>query len=190
MSDTATDLSTHRSLLRIERVASQGMIALRGGLGSAALGKGLRKATGLAVPGLREIAHDETGAFGVAWMSPDELMILTPPGVVHETIAQLHEGLAGNHATLADMSDARAVFALEGAPVRDVLAKLCPVDFAPEAFPAGAFRRTRAAQVAVAVWFTAPEAARLICFRSVAGYVEELLCTASAPGGEVGLYHR
>jgi sarcosine oxidase, subunit gamma len=67
-----------------------------------------------------------------------------------------------------------------------VLAKACPIDFAE--FPVGAIRRTRAAQVAAAVWRDAEDEFTLVCFRSVAQYMWDLLTTLARPGGEVGLY--
>jgi sarcosine oxidase, subunit gamma len=176
-----------QGLVSVERCDPLGMITLRGDPGSAAVLEAVRACVGQEVPGQRGIAVD--GARGVAWMSPDELLLLVPHDEVAEAVAALQAGLEGEFALVADVSDARAVFRLKGAPVRDVLAKLCPVDFAPDAFGPGQIRRTRAAQVAAALWFSGTDEVTLVCFRSVAEYMFDLLTTAARPGGEVGLYH-
>jgi sarcosine oxidase subunit gamma len=90
--------------------------------------------------------------------------------------------LKGQHHLAVNVSDARAVFRIEGAKADQVLRKLCPVDM--DRLEAGELRRTRAAQVAAAFWqdeagFT------LVCFRSVAGYVMGLLSASAMPGAEL-----
>ena len=82
----------------------------------------------------------------------------------------------------------RAVFQLGGAGAREVIAKLCPVDMAPGQFEPGMFRRTRMAQVPAAFAMIDAETIEIICFRSVAEYVFDLLCVAAAPGSQVGAY--
>ena len=84
------------------------------------------------------------------------------------------------------MSDARAVFRLDGPGAREVLAKGAPVDLAPAAFGPGDFRRTRLGQVAAAFWMPEPEVFDLMCFRSVAGFVADWLATAARPGSLPG----
>jgi sarcosine oxidase subunit gamma len=57
--------------------------------------------------------------------------------------------------------------------------KLCPVDF--DALEADEMRRSRAAQVACALWLE-DGGFGLFVFLSVAGYVEDLLATSARPG--------
>lgn len=161
-----------------------GMITLRGDLASPALAGALGDVLGAGIPAQRRIHGGKGGS--AAWMSPDELLLIVDYPRVAGVIAALETALAGEFFTLADVSDARAVFTLSGAQARDVLAKLCPVDFA--AFETGEIRRTRAAQVAAAIWRSGDEDFTLVCFRSVAQYMWDLLCTAAKPGSEVGLY--
>ena len=87
-----------------------------------------------------------------------------------------------------NVSDARAVFRIKGPNTREVLAKLAPVDLSPQAFGPGMIRRTRLAQVPAAFWMEDTDTAQLVCFRSVAQYVFDLLKTAAQPGSEVGFY--
>lgn len=160
----------------------QGMITLRGDLG--AVTKALTDATGCRVPATRKIT--QSGEISVAWMSPDELLILCPHEAAPGMEATLRTALAGEFATVANVSDARAVFTVTGLGWRDALAKLCPVDFST--LEAGDIRRTRAAQVAAAILVTGPEEARVICFRSVAQYMFDLLSVAASKGSEPALY--
>lgn len=169
--------------VQVAETGPQGMIVLR------SKGDGLEgalAALGLPVPGQRRIV--QAGERAVAWMSPDEYLIWLPYPQVAAAVAALEAALAGRHHLVADVSDARAVFTLRGAGAREVLAKACPVDFAPGVFEPGEVRRTRAAQVAAAVWMSGDETFTLVCFRSVARYVFDLLSTLARPGSEVGLY--
>ncbi len=162
----------------------QGMITLRGDLGSKALSKALSEATGCALPAQRKITTK--GDHALAWMSPDELLILCPHDKAPKLVVTLSKALSGEFATLANVSDARAVFQISGPGWRDALAKISPVDFSTLA--PGDLRRTRAAQVAAAILVDGPEEVRVICFRSVAQYMFDLLKTATAPGSEPMLY--
>ena len=150
-----------------------GMISLRA---AHDLG-GLADALGLAVPGQRRIVRGAEHA--AAWMSPDEILLILPPEGVPARLAQIASALAGQHHLAVDLSDARAVFRIEGPQAADVIAKLCPIDLG--ALDPDEMRRTRAAQVAVALWREG-QGFRLMCFRSVAVYVSDLLTNAATPG--------
>jgi len=165
---------------RVAEAGPHGMITLRGSLASPTLAAALKAATGCALPGPRGIVT--SGERSVAWMSPDELLLLLPYAEAEAAAVALGSALTGEHALLANVSDARALFRVTGAKADQVLAKLCPVDFAR--LPAGEVRRTRAAQVAVALWRSAPDEISLICFRSVARYMFDLLATSARHGSE------
>ena len=99
------------------------------------------------------------------------------------TAARLEAALEGEFASVAVVSDARALIRVSGAQARDVLAKLMPVDFAT--LEPGELRRSRAAQVAAAVW-QQDGGYTLVSFRSVAGYVMGLLSHSAQAGSELG----
>lgn len=163
-----------------------GMITLRGDLSDEAFQKAVKKAHKMDVPDQRAIVFK--GAKGAAWMSPDELMIFVEYKEAAKTVAALEKALKGQHFLAVDVSDARAMFALSGAGVREVMAKLCPVDMAPGAFGPGQIRRTRLAQIPAALWMPKEGEVRVICFRSVAQYAFDLLKDAARPGSEVALF--
>jgi sarcosine oxidase, subunit gamma len=164
----------------ITRTEGRGMITLRADLSDARLAAIINAETGLTLPEVRRIvASGETAA---AWMAPDELMLFQPAAGVAARVAALEAALAETHHLVADVSDARALFRLEGAGAREVLAKGAPVDLAASAFGPGDFRRTRLGQVAVAFWMPAPDIFELMCFRSVADHVALWLDLAARPG--------
>ena len=80
------------------------------------------------------------------------------------------------------VSDARAVFRVQGGKADQVIAKLAPVDFAK--LGPKELRRTRTAQVAAAFW-AQDDGYTLVCFRSVASYVMWLLSHSAMAGSEL-----
>lgn len=168
-----------------------GMITLRGDLASSAMAQALDKALGLTVPAQRRIVPAKGISQGqAAWMSPDELLLIMPYGQVAATLASLGASMAGTHHLAENVSDARALITLQGADaaLRDVLAKLTPADLHPDSFAVGEFRRSRLAQVPAAFWMPETGRANIVCFRSVAKYVFDLLCTAADPAARVDYF--
>lgn len=170
----------------IAEVPLQGMITLRGDLSAAAVKKVAKAASGVDIPGPGE-AKFKSGR-GLCWMSPDELLVLCPYDAVAETLAKMQDGLAKVHSLAVDVSDARGMFRVSGAQAREVMAKLAPVDFSTDAFGPGAFRRSRMAQVAAAFWMTDDETFQIVCFRSQAQYVFDLLKAAAQTGNASGFF--
>jgi sarcosine oxidase subunit gamma len=166
-------------LARVAPAPAMAMLTLRADLAAPALAAALTAAD-LPLPGVRQIAW--RGARGAGWMSPDEVLLVVPPAEARAVQAALAAALAGVHHLLVDVSDARAAFAIEGAGARELLARLCPVDLHPDRFGPGMLRRTRLAQVPAAFWMTGEARFVLVCFRSVAVYVDDLLrLTATSP---------
>jgi len=161
-----------------------GMITLRGDLASASLRAVVADLTGQDVPPPGR-AHVHAMR-GTAWMSPDEVLLLLPHDQAPAACIRIADALAGQHHLAANVSDARAAIAVEGAGAAEVLAKLAPVDLHPDHFPPGQFRRTRLGQIAAAFW---RDDGRIVvfCFRSVAAYAFDLLAQ-SAKDGPVGAF--
>jgi sarcosine oxidase subunit gamma len=173
-------------LVTVRDTGPRGMITVRGDLSSAAMKKAVKAAVGTDVPAQRAVVLD--GDRGAAWMSPDELLLMLPHGEAGAAVTAAEKALGKAHALVVDVSDARAVLEIEGASVREVLAKLAPVDLHPDAFGQGMIRRTHLAQVAAAFWMTGAESFEIVCFRSVAQYVFDLLSAAAAEGSDVGAF--
>ena len=115
-------------------------------------------------------------------MSPDEYLLVMPYVDVATALAAIAKAFGAEHHLAVDVSDARAVFRVEGDRADQVLRKLVPADL--DLMAQGELRRTRAAQVAVAFW-QHDGGYTLVCFRSVAGYVMGLLTNAAQPGSEL-----
>ncbi|NEX45380.1 sarcosine oxidase subunit gamma [Pseudotabrizicola algicola] len=182
MSDPVSALggATFEGFASVREIGPLGMITLRAKAGTAGLEAAVHAATGCALPAQRRIVRQGDRAAG--WMSPDEFLLILPYGDVAAALAGIAQALQGQHHLAVDVSDARAVFRIEGAKADQVLRKLSPVDF--DRLEPGELRRSRAAQVAAAFWaedggFT------LVCFRSVAAYVMGLLSTSAQPGSEL-----
>ena len=164
----------------IREIGPLGMITLRCKADVKALPKAIKAAVGTGVPAQRRVVVEGDRACG--WMSPDEYLLVMPYAGVAEALEAIAKAMGKEHHLAVDVSDARAVFRIEGAKAEQVLAKLSPVDFA--ALEPGELRRTRAAQVAAAFWKEG-EGYTLVCFRSVARYVFDLLATSAKPGSEL-----
>jgi sarcosine oxidase subunit gamma len=173
-------------IAEITELGAKGMITLRGDLSDKALQKAVKTATGLAVPAQRAclIADDKA----VAWMSSDELLVMCAYADALAAQATLGRALAGSHALVANVSDARAVFEVRGPHAREVIAKLMPVDLSPDRFTTGMIRRSRLGQVAAAIWMPSEDVFNVVCFRSVAQYVFDALSAAAQPESEVGFF--
>lgn len=164
-----------------------GMITLRGDLGDQALKTACTVLAGVDFPAIGRIAI--RGDRGLAWMSPDEVLLMVPYAEVASTLSRLTEALAGQHHLAVDVSDARAVIELSGPSAREVIAKLAPVDMHPASFGPGQFRRSRLGQIAAAFWMEDDLRVMVICFRSVADYAFGLL-EHSIKDGAVGYFRQ
>lgn len=179
MSDAVSVVNgaSYSGAVEVKDAGLVGMVTLRGDLGSESLAKAVKSAVGLALPDARGVKAGTKG--GVAWMSPDELLLFCDYEKADALVAKLDKALAGEHFLAVNVSDARASFTLTGAGVREVIAKGSPADLSPEAFRQGEIRRSRLGQVAVAFWLSAPETMELVCFRSVGEFVYDWLCVAA-----------
>ncbi len=173
-------------MARVEEAGLRGMITVKGDLGAEAFQSALTRLAGTTFPGPGEAKVE--GEKGLCWMAPDEALVLVPYGEAPNVAAEIAAALHGTHHLVADVSDARAVFTLSGQGAREALAKLTPADLHPAAFAPGQFRRTRLAQVAAAFWMRDQSSFEIVCFRSQAAYVFDILKAAARTGSEVGYF--
>ncbi len=175
MSDPVSALNgaSFQGFAAIREIGPLGMITLRA-KGLKSLEKAIKSVTGTKVPAQRRIEVNGDRACG--WMSPDEYLLILPYAEVGQALASLAKSLAADHHLAVDVSDARAVFRVEGERAAEVLSRLAPVDF--DRLEPGELRRTRTAQVAAAMW-QQDQGFTVVCFRSVARYVFDLLANAA-----------
>ena len=182
MSKVASALGGARydGFAHVREIGPLGMISLRAKPDVAGLAEAVTAVTGCPLPAQRRA--ELAGGNVAGWMSPDEYLLIVPYDGVKAALATLAEKLAGQHHLAVDVSDARAVFRIEGDKAAEVLMKLAPVDHAT--LEPGELRRSRAAQVAAAFW-QQDNGYTLVCFRSVAGYVMGLLSHSAQSGAEL-----
>lgn len=180
---SALDGKAHVGFVKVEEQGLRGMLTIRGDLSSKGLRKAVTGLTGAKFPA--KGACESKGPQSIAWMSPDELLVLLAYDDIASSVESLEKALKSEHALVANVSDARALIRMTGEGVREVLAKVSPVDMSHEAFKSGTFRRSRIAQVPAAFWMQDDATLDIICFRSVAGYVFDVLSRAAAEGTEV-----
>ena len=169
----------------VRELGLRGMITVRGNLSSRKLQNICKKLTGVAFPKQGGVLSEDEK--GLAWMSPDEVLVMVSHAEAAEAVAAIEAAMKGEHFLAVNVSDARAVFSVQGAFSREVIAKLAPADLHPNRFKEGIIRRTRLGQLAAAFWMVDEETFNLICFRSVAEYAFGLL-KASADAGDVGYF--
>lgn len=180
MSDPVSALggASYKGLASVREIGPIGMVTLRS-KGMKGLDKAVKAAVGTNLPAPRRI--EVSGDTACGWMSPDEYLLIMPYARVSTAIAALAKALQGEHFLAVDVSDARAVFRIEGPNSADALRKVMPVDF--DRLEPGELRRSRAAQVAAAIW-SDKDGYTLVCFRSVASYVMMLLSHSVTPGSD------
>lgn len=82
------------------------------------------------------------GDFTVFWLGPDEWLIHTPENGEASVINSLRGTLGDIHAAVTDVSDYYVVIQMRGDNAADVLARACPLDLHPRAFPEGGCAQT------------------------------------------------
>ncbi|UWQ97383.1 sarcosine oxidase subunit gamma [Rhodobacteraceae bacterium M385] len=177
--------AAHTGFAHIREMGLLGMVTLRADLSAPKTAAAVKAAVGLDLPTQRAI-NTGRDPVSVAWMAPDEVLIMCKHEDADKVVASLAKDMGGAHHLAVNVSDARAVFTVEAAEVREVLGKLTPADLGILKY--GEMRRSRLAQVPAAFWMNDQTHASVICFRSVAQYAFDLLSNASAEGSEVGYY--
>jgi sarcosine oxidase subunit gamma len=104
----------------IRQKSDHSMFTLRASLASSKVKAALKTCLGVAVP--KRGTYAQTGETLLAWMSPDELLIMVPRAAGRASFAALEQALDGLHYLLADVSDARASFSIQGSAAREVVA--------------------------------------------------------------------
>ncbi len=152
---------------------------LRGPAGDAGLARAVASAVDLPLPSRTgDSAASLLGA--VLALGPDEWLIMSETLASTELAGSLRQALRGISAALTDVGDACIVYALRGENARAVLARGCPLDLHPRAFPLGRCARTLLAKAPVLVHLRAAEPTfELYVARSYSDYAWEWLVTAS-----------
>mmetsp|Transcript_31984 Transcript_31984/g.41166 ORF Transcript_31984/g.41166 Transcript_31984/m.41166 type:complete len:112 (+) Transcript_31984:59-394(+) len=98
---SALDGVTFDGFAKVEETGLRGMITVRGDLASKEMAAAVKAATGAEMPVLRKITSGDKGA--VAWMSPDELLVVVDYDAANATVATLTDALKDSHALVANV---------------------------------------------------------------------------------------
>jgi sarcosine oxidase subunit gamma len=135
------------------------------------------------------------GEVQILWMGPDEWLVIGPTELRTRLRARLEAALAGEHATVVDVSAHRTVIELAGSDARELLMKGCAVDLHPRTFGPGRCAQTTLARAQVVLLARTPEPAYWVFVRaSFAEYLAEWLLDASGeyrgvPPADLSLGH-
>jgi sarcosine oxidase subunit gamma len=89
------------------------------------------------------------GSIEVAWLGPDEYLLIAPPDRAVELEAVVREALADSPGAVVDVSAQRTTVALSGPRVRDLLAHGCSIDLHPAVAVTGTCVQTLLARTGV-----------------------------------------
>jgi sarcosine oxidase subunit gamma len=126
----------------------QGQVIIRGQGGDQAFLAAVQGAIGMAPPTQPNTVASHQD-LDLLWLSPEEWLLVAPPGLEAGLIQRLEQALTGVHAGTVDVSDARAIIRLEGTAARLVLAKGTPLDLRPHRFAPGRCAQTILARASV-----------------------------------------
>lgn len=133
-----------------------------------------RSALGMSLPQTPNTVTN-AGTRLAVWLSPDEYLLMVEDEQTDQVTHALSSVLAGQHYALSTISDALAVYQLEGKAVREVLSKGCSVDLHRSAFSAGQSFQSRLGHAGITCICTAENSITLICRYSFSDYVETWL---------------
>lgn len=177
--------------ITVREIADRGMIDVRGVASEARFLEGVREATGFELP-LKPRSSAFEGERRALWMSVDQWLLTVPRAEAPALRARLAQALAGVHALVIDMSEARTILRLEGDGVREVMNKGTSVDFTAGDMVAGTVRRLRYAEIAAMAHMVSanPDAIDLYVFRSYAEHAWNYLLATAKPAARVKLFGR
>ena len=113
-----------------------GHVNLRGDGTDEAFQAGVESVVGARAP-IESNTVSRVGEAAIAWLGPDEWLVVSPPDVKDGLAAKLQGALTGLHVSVNDISGGQTIIRLRGARARDLLNKGCPLDLHPRAFRAG-----------------------------------------------------
>lgn len=168
--------------VRLRELRFRGHIVLRGDPAETNLAEVVDQLIGLPLP-TTPMALVGDGEPNVQWISPDEWLLVLPPGDTASMVATMRAALRG-HVAVVDVSGGQTIVALSGADARSVLMKSTPYDVHPDAFPPGKGVVSVFAKTMITIRCRGEMRWELIVRRSYADYVWRWLLDA---GGEYGV---
>ena len=142
----ANDDTSGLPVRRLNSLALATLIAGRGH--EEVLGNGVRAAFGVDLP---RGPRATLGAVTFVGTGPGRWLVVSEASD-GATLEEKLAGAAGKAGSVCDQSDGLVVFELTGTHLRDVLAKMLPIDIHPRVFGAGSAATTAMALIGVTFW--------------------------------------
>jgi sarcosine oxidase subunit gamma len=139
----------------------------------------VRKAFGIELP-IKPNTVARSEKVDVLWLGPASWLIVSAGHL--DGYAAKRDAVTGVRGALFDVTCARSAWRVSGARARDVLAKACPLDLHPRAFPSGSCAQSLFGHVN-ALFSRSDDGFTLLAARSFANDVWRLLCESAAQYG-------
>tara|TARA_A100001011_G_C14304199_1_gene842289 strand:+ start:886 stop:1464 length:579 start_codon:yes stop_codon:yes gene_type:complete len=166
------------SLFNISALDQFGMLTVRAEIKNRKFQKIIKDFFKLSVPSRLKISTNKI--FFLAWMSPNEILVITKNQDEIKTIkSSIENDLAGLETLVLDVSSSRTIFSVNGYFWRELLAKGSPINLFPSEFNSGSFRRTRLGQVSTAFWMIKEDEIYILCGQSYKNFFFKWLCNAA-----------
>lgn len=160
-----------------------GHLILRGHFADDTFRAGAEAAVGVPLPLIMgRLSRDAALGVSVQWMSPDEWLVVVPPGEEYAVELRLRQALRGHYAVM-QVSGAQTLLELSGPRAREVLMKSAGYDFHPRNFPVGKAISTTFAKSTAVIRRVGETQWELIMRRSFADYLYQWLLDASEEYG-------
>lgn len=154
------------------------MVNVRGEIDDPAFARVLRETAGVAPPvAPNTVAHGER--YSLLWLGPDEWLLKSAAPCRPVMEATLRPLLAGQYASVVDVSSGYTVLEFSGTRVRDVLQKGCPLDLHPRQFRVGQCAQSHFFKADVLLWPLDAGTWAVTVRRSFADYAGRMLLDAA-----------
>jgi len=127
--------------IRMSEVAHRTIVNIRGAASDPAFASAVQLATGVTLPH-RANTVATGGGRQILWLGPNEWWVTGPDGEADALVEALREKFAGQHATVCDVSESRAIIVLRGVRAREVLMRGVSLDLHPREFIVGQCAQT------------------------------------------------
>lgn len=154
------------------------LINVKGESGSSGLLKAVKALTNAPLPLLPNTVS-QSDQFVIYWLAPNEWLIQSKEPRLPTLCGDLGNALAGEFASVVDVSSGNTTLLLGGEKVRDVLQKGCPLDLHPRMFAVGQCAQSHYFKAGILLRPLENGHYELIIRRSFADYVGRILLDAS-----------
>lgn len=138
----------------------------------------IKKATGATLP-LAPNTVSESDDYIIYWLAPNEWLVQSTQPRVPVIDAVLGKLLAGQFASVVDVSSGNTTLVMTGEKVRSVLQKGCPLDFHPRVFSVGQCAQSHFFKAGIVLRPLANGNVEVIIRRSFADYFGRILVDAA-----------